>query len=76
MLMYPKLPSNFRIYADKQSELDLKFNHQLCQIQDDYLQKNPELKPEVCWVYGDSPTNNETGLVEHLLLYICTITSI
>jgi hypothetical protein len=57
--MYPKLPSNFRIYADKQSELDLKFNHELCQIQDDYLQKNPELKPEVCWVYGDSPTNND-----------------
>jgi hypothetical protein len=38
--MYPKLPSNFRIYADKQSELDLKFNLQLCHIQDDYLQKN------------------------------------
>jgi hypothetical protein len=57
--MYPKLPTNFRIYTDRKSELDLKFNHELCQIQDDYLQKNPKLKLEVCWVYGELPTNND-----------------
>jgi hypothetical protein len=58
MLIYPKLPSNFRIYADHQSELDMKFNHGLCQIQNDYLEKNPQLKPEVRWMYGNQPMNN------------------
>jgi hypothetical protein len=57
--MYPKLQPNFIIYADRQSELDLKFNHQLCQIQDNYLEKNLDLKREVCLVHDESPTNNE-----------------
>jgi hypothetical protein len=57
--MYPKLPSNFRIYTDRQSELYLKFNHELIQMHDNYLEKNPEIKPEVCWVYGNWPKNND-----------------
>jgi hypothetical protein len=54
-----KLPFNFRIYADRQSELDLKYNNGLCQIQDEYLNQHPHLKPEVRWVYGNQPLNND-----------------
>jgi hypothetical protein len=54
-----KLPINFRIYADRKSELDLKYNHELCQIQDDYLNQHPHLKPEVRWLYGNYPMNKD-----------------
>jgi hypothetical protein len=58
MDMYQEFQFNFRIYADRKSELDFKYNHEVCWIQDDYLNHHPELKREVRWVYVNKPMNN------------------
>jgi hypothetical protein len=57
--MYPKLTFSYRIYAHPKLELNLKDNHELFQIQDDYLENNPEVKLEVRWVYENHPMSND-----------------